>query len=140
MTNKEIANNLFQIAKILELQNSADHFRIVAYERAAQTIENYPDEMADIFKKDGIKGLNDIPGVGESIAEKIEELLKTGKLKYLNEITKNIPVSEVEFLKIPGIGPKMAIKIAKEIKAKNIADLKNKLEKDTTEKYFKIWI
>lgn len=144
MTNKEIRKILFQIAKILELQNSADsprgeagRFRIVAYERAAQTIENYPDEISDVYKKGGIKDLECIPGVGTSIAEKIEELIKTGKLKYLDEITKDVPVSEVEFLKIPGIGPKTAIKIAKEMKTKDIDDLKKKLNADKTEKYFK---
>jgi len=128
MTNKEIGKTLYQIAKILELQNSADRFRIVAYERAAQTVENHPDELIDVYRKGGIKELECIPGVGKSIAEKIEELLRTGKLKYLAEIQKNVPVSEVEFLKIPGIGPKTAIKIAKELKAKNIDDLKKKLE------------
>lgn len=137
MTNKEIGKILFQIAKILELQNSADRFRIVAYERAAQTIENYPDEMANVYKSGGVKELECIPGVGESIAEKIEELIKTGKLKYLDEITKEVPISEIEFLKIPGIGPKTAIKIAKEMKAKDIDDLKKKLNADKTEKYFK---
>jgi DNA polymerase (family 10) len=136
MTNKEIGQQFFQIAKILELKNPADRFRIVAYERAAQTIESYPDEMADVYKKSGLKGLNDIPGVGESIAEKIEELLKTGKLKYLTEIQKNVPVSEVEFMKIPGIGPKTAIKIAKELKAKNIEDLEKILKNGKADNLF----
>ncbi len=137
MTNKEIGKILYQIAKILELQNSSDRFRIVAYERAAQTIENYPDEMSEVYKKGGIKALNDVPGVGESIAEKIEELIKTGKLKYLDEIKKDVPISEVEFLQIPGIGPKTAIKIAKELKAKSIDDLERKLKSGEADKFFK---
>lgn len=136
MTNKEIGKILYQIAKILELEDGKDRFRIVAYERAAQTIENYPDEMAEVYKKGGLDALNEVPGVGQSIADKIEELLKTGYLKYLEKIKKEVPTSEVEFLQIPGIGPKTAIKIAKELRAKDINDLKNKVEKGEANKIF----
>ena len=136
MTNKEIGKIFYQIAKILELSDENDRFRIVAYERAAQTIENYAEEVSEVYKKSGLNGLNEIPCVGESIAEKIEELLKTGKLKYLAQIKKNVPASEVEFLQIPGVGPKTAEKIFKELKAKNITDLKTKLKKDKTNKLF----
>lgn len=137
MTNKEIAKNLFQIAEILELKNSSDRFRIVAYEKAAQTVENYPTELKSIYSVEGLKGLNCIPGVGQSIAEKIEELLKTSRLKYLNEIQKDIPVNELEFLKIPGIGPKMAVKIAKGLKPKNIDDLEKKIKSGGADELFK---
>ncbi|KKQ18026.1 MAG: polymerase protein [Berkelbacteria bacterium GW2011_GWA1_36_9] len=137
MTNTEISKILFQIAKILELGNEKDRFRIVAYERAAGTIENYAEEMVEVYNKRGLKALNDVPDVGQSIAEKIEELIKTGKLKYLNEIKKSVPVSEVEFLKIPGVGPKMAVKIAKDFKAKNIQDLEKKLKKGEGKDLFK---
>jgi len=137
LTNKEIGQQFFQIAKILELKNPSDRFRIVAYERAAQTIESYAEELGEVYKKGGIKALNDVPGVGESIAEKIEELLKTGKLKYLDEIKKDIPVAEVEFLQIPGVGPKTAIKIAKVLKAKNVEDLEKKLKSGKGDKLFK---
>lgn len=137
MTNKEIGKIFYQIAKILELSNANDRFRIIAYEKASQVIENYSEDLNEVYKKGGIKALNDIPGVGESIAEKIEELLKTGKLKYLEEIKKNIPVSEVEFLQIPGIGPKTAVKIAKELKAKSIEDLEKKLKSGDADELFK---
>jgi len=137
MTNKEIGKIFFQIAKVLELKDSNDRFRIIAYERAAQEVENYAEEMREVYQKGGLKALNEIPGVGESIAEKIEELLKTGKLKYLEKVKKNVPVSEVEFLQIPGIGPKMAIKIAKDLKAKSIDDLEKKLKNGKADKIFK---
>lgn len=137
MTNVEIGKILYQIAKILELGNEKDRFRVIAYEKASQVIENYSEDLNEVYKKGGVKALNDIPGIGESIAEKIEELLKTGKLKYLEEIKKNIPVSEVEFLQIPGVGPKMAVKIAKELKAKNIEDLEKKLKKGEGREIFK---
>lgn len=137
MTNIEIGKILYQIAKILELGNERDRFRIVAYERAAQTIENYAQDLSEIYRKGGIEALNEVPGIGESIAEKIEELIKTGKLKYLEKIKKNVPVSEVEFLQIPGVGPKMAIKIAKDLKARDIKDLKKKIKSGQAAKVFK---
>jgi len=137
MTNKEISKILFQIAEVLVLKNSSDRFRIVAYEKAAQTVENYPTELKEIYSSKGLKGLNCIPGVGQSIAEKIEELLKTSQLKYLNEIQKDIPVNELEFLKIPGIGPKMAVKIAEGLKPKNIDDLEKKIKNGKADELFK---
>lgn len=130
MTNQEIAQNLLQIAKVLEIRgNEKNRFRIIAYERAAQTVENYAEELNEVYQKGGRKALDEIPDIGESIAEKIEELLKTKKLKYLQELEKEIPAAEVDFLTIPGVGPKMAVKLAEEVKAKNIEGLKNKIEK-----------
>ncbi len=143
MTNKEIGKILYKIAKILELGNENDsprgeagRFRVVAYERVAQTIENYPEEMTDVYKKGGLKALNAVSDVGESIAEKIEELIKTGKLKYLKEIKEDIPKSEIEFLQITGIGPKTAVKIARNLKAKDISDLEKKIKSGKADKLF----
>jgi DNA polymerase (family 10) len=138
MTNREIALNLGQIASILEiLDPNKNRFRILAYQKSVQTIENLTSELKDIYAQGGLKALNDIDGVGESIASTIEELLKTGKLAYLTELKKEVPVSELEFLKIPGVGPKMAVKIAKELKAKNITDLKKKIEAGKAGNVFK---
>ena len=137
MTNKEIGKTLYQIAKILELGNPADRFRVIAYERAAQAVENYGEEMSVVYKKGGIKALNEVSGVGKSIAEKIEELIKTGKLKYLAEIQKSVPVSQVELIKIPGIGAKTAIKITQELKVTSIEDLEQKIKSGKADAIFK---
>lgn len=138
MTNKEIAHNLTQIGKILELEDpDKNRFRYIAYERAAQTVSNLTEELKYTYEKGGRKVLDEIEGVGESIAKSIEEMLKTGKLKYLEQLKKENPSNEVEFLQIPGVGPKMAVKIAKVFKAKNIKDLQKRLEKDTSEEIFK---
>ncbi|MEI6039785.1 MAG: DNA polymerase/3'-5' exonuclease PolX [Candidatus Berkelbacteria bacterium] len=137
MTNKEIAHNLNQIASILEiLDPEKNRFRILAYRKSAQVIENLAHELRNIYLEGGIKALNEIDGVGESIASAIEELLKTGKLEYLLELKKEVPVSEIEFLQIPGVGPKMAVKIARELKAKNISDLKKKIEAGKAKEVF----
>jgi DNA polymerase (family 10) len=137
MTNKEIGQKFFQIAKVLELKDSNDRFRIIAYERAAQTIENYPEDLNNVYQRGGLKELKNIPNIGSSIAEKIEELLKTGKIKYLDEISQAVPINEVQFIQIPGVGPKMAIKIARELKARDVEDLEKKIKTGQADNLFK---
>ena len=82
--NKEIAKTLKEIAKLLEIEGIA--FKPKAYQRAAETIEKLETELKEIYEKEGIKGLEKIKGIGKSIAQKIEEILKTGKSKYLEEL------------------------------------------------------
>lgn len=136
MTNSEIAKVLEEIAKILELKGE-DRFRVTAYERAAQSVSSFGEDLKDLYEREGLKGLEEIEGAGESIGEKIEELIHTGKLKYYEDLKKTVPSSEVEFLEIPGIGPKTAIKLAKELKAKDIKELKKSLESEKGKRLFK---
>ncbi|MBI2010891.1 MAG: DNA polymerase/3'-5' exonuclease PolX [Candidatus Colwellbacteria bacterium] len=114
MRNEEVARILFEISEYLEMQNIA--FKPRAYEKAAQTIADLEEDIQtiadleedinDIYKKGGLKALEEIPGVGKSIAEKIEELLKTGKLKYYEGLKKRTPVDLSQFSNIEGLGPK----------------------------------
>src|SRR3990167_4389638 len=127
MTNKEIADVLYEIGDILELKNPNDRFRFLAYRQAGQKITTWSRELADIYEQKGIKGLEKIPAVGPSIAEKIEELIKTGKLAYLERIKKKVPNAEIEFAKIPSVGPKSARKLYRLTKAQDINELYKKL-------------
>lgn len=136
MTNKQIAQVLGNIAKILEIKGG-DRFRIMAYERASHSIESHGEEMHNVYERGGVKALNDIEGVGESIAEKIEEMLKTGKCKSYEDLQKGVPPAEVEFMKIPGVGPKTAVELAKKLKARDIKDLEKKLKEPQAQKHFK---
>lgn len=137
MTNKEIAQKLYQIAEILELRNGGDRFRITAYQRAAQSVESYGEDIADVYQAGGLKALQGIEGVGISIAEKIEELIKKGKIKYLQDIQKGIPPVEVQLTQVPGIGPKTSQKIYQKLRPKSIKDLKKIIERGKADKYFK---
>lgn len=128
MTNIQIASVLYEIAEILELKNPDDRFRIVAYKQAAQKISDIGEDLSDIYREKGRKGLDELPGVGESIAEKIEELIKTGKLKYLEQISKKVPQAELEFSRIPSVGPKTARKLFKETGAKTVGQLEKRLK------------
>lgn len=113
--NKEIAKLLNEIAAILELQNV--EFKPRAYRRAALTIEGLGEDIADVEK------LEDLPGVGKSIAQKIREYLKTGKIKYLEKLKKKTPVKMEELGGIEGLGPKTIKTLYTKLKVKSRKDL-----------------
>jgi len=119
MTNKKIAQILNNISKMLEIKE-ASRFRVMAYERAAKSIKNLGEDVIDIHKRGE---LEKIEGVGESIARKISELIKTGKCKYYEELKKKVPLEEINLTNVPGIGPRMAEVFYKKLKINNIAGL-----------------
>jgi len=104
-------------------------FRARAYYRAADTIANLPENVTDIYSKQGVKGLLEIPSVGKAIALKIEEYLKTHKVHHLEELKAKVPVSIDEMYGIEGIGPKTIKIFYDKLQIKNLADL----EKAATE-------
>ena len=121
IANKEIAGILYEIGGYLEIKEV--QFKPRAYEKAGYSIENLEEEVSEIYKKGGLKAVEDIPGVGISIAKKIEELIKTGHLKYYEKLKKSLPVKIGELSSIEGVGPKMIFKLYKKLKVKNINDL-----------------
>lgn len=123
MTNQEVANLLRQIAKILEIKGDST-FRIRAYEEAATRVENLAEPIDDIWKRGE---LTNVPGIGESIAAKIEEYLKTGKSSYLEEISKDIPKGLFEMMEVPGIGPRLAWRLYTEAGIQSIEELERAL-------------
>ncbi len=121
LKNFEIAKILKEIAVFLEMDDIP--FKPRAYEKAARSVEAMEEDLQEIYKKGGIKALEEIPGVGQSIAEKIEELIKTGQLKYYVELSEKVPVDLESLSGIEGIGPKTIKTLWKELKVKNIEDL-----------------
>ncbi len=121
IANKEIAWVLYEIGAHLEIKGI--QFKPRAYEKAGYSIENLEEEVSEIYKKGGLKAVEDIPGVGVSIAKKIEELIKTGRLKYYEKLKKSLPVKINELGSIEGVGPKMIFKLYKKLKVRNINDL-----------------
>jgi len=122
LTNNKIARILYEIAEMLEILGES-RFRIVAYQKAAQIIENLADDVIDIYVQKGEEGLIKIKGIGKSIADKIVELIKTGKINYYQDLIKKVPSSELNLMKIPGIGPKTASKLYHYFKIKNLNEL-----------------
>ena len=119
--NREISKILYEIGEYLEIKGVA--FKPRAYEKAGYSIENLEEEVSEIYKKSGLKAVEDIPGVGVSIALKVEELLKTGRLKYYEKLKKSFPVKIGELSAIEGVGPKIIFKLYKKLKIRNTSDL-----------------
>lgn len=121
MNNHEIAKILYEISEYLEMEDVP--FKPRAYEKAADVIEDLNEEVEDIYKKNGLKGVKAIPTVGIAIAEKIEELVKTGRLKYYEDLKKKTPVELGELTAVEGIGPKTIKRLYKDLNVKNLKDL-----------------
>lgn len=98
-------------------------FRARAYEQVAYVLEGLGDDIINIYKKGGIAALQQIPGVGEGIAKKIEEYLKTGRIKEYDKWKKNFPVDLSGLMRIEGLGPKTIARLYKELGVKNVAGL-----------------
>jgi len=90
MKNQELAKIFYEIADYLKMEGTP--FKPFAYEKAALALETLEEEVSEIYKREGERGLKKIPGVGESIAQKIEEYLKTGKIKYYEKLKKKTPI------------------------------------------------
>jgi DNA polymerase (family 10) len=126
MKNQEVAQILFEIGEFLELQEIP--FKPQAYQQAAIAIDNMEEDILDLYKREGIKGLEKVPGVGKSIAEKIEEFLKTGKIKYIKELKKSTPIDLEQLTKVEGLGVKRIKKLWKELGVRNLKDLEKALD------------
>ncbi|MEW6062944.1 MAG: DNA polymerase/3'-5' exonuclease PolX [Nanoarchaeota archaeon] len=127
MKNQEIAALFYEIADILEIKNI--QWKPRAYRKAAQTIESLAEPIENIYKKGGIKSLKEIPGVGQGIAEKIEEYLKTGHIKEMEILKKSLPTGLDELMQISSLGPKKIMHLYKKLKIKNLKDLEQAIKK-----------
>ncbi len=103
MENAKIARFFSEIADILDIRGE-NPFRIRSYRQAARTVEEMSENLASLVRKGD--NLTEIPGIGESIAGKIEEIVETGKLKFLDDLKKKLPPHLTDLLKIEGVGPK----------------------------------
>jgi DNA polymerase (family 10) len=121
MTNEEIARIFNEISEYLEMQGVA--FKPQAYSRAAAVIDSLEEDVSLTYKKGGLKSLEGIPGVGVSMALKIEEYLKTKKIKYYDNLKKKTPVNLSELTKIEGLGPQKIKILYQKLGVRNIGDL-----------------
>jgi len=122
MNNAQIAAKFETLADLLEFQG-ANSFRIRAYRNAARTIESLSQQISDILS-DSSQKLTDLEGIGKDLAQKCQVLVETGKLPQLEELQKKVPPSVLAMLRIPGLGPKKAAVIYKELGISTLDDLK----------------
>jgi DNA polymerase (family 10) len=143
ISNVAISRVLRQIAYLMELEEEAQDnnvayknksnvvFKIRAYRRTADLIENLSSNVEEIYNKWQLNGLTEIPSVGKAIALKIEELLTTGKIEYFEELKKRTSINVEEFYHLEGIGigPRTVKALHDSLGIKNLSDL----EKSATE-------
>jgi len=118
MKNRQVAKILYEVADLLELQGV--QFKPRAYRRAAQAVESCPIPIEELV---GEGRLSELPGVGESIAKKIEEIVKTGRLKYHEELKKALPVDLYALTQVEGVGPKTAKLLYEQLGVRTLEDL-----------------
>lgn len=140
--NKEISKIFNEIAGLLEIKGDST-FRIFAYKKAVKILDNLPNNIKDIYKEKGLKGLKEIPGIGKSMAEKIEEYIKKGKIKYFEELKEETAIRQLitHFFESKGLSLQELKENAKKRKiiysrftkpAKQLLDLAGSVEKGKT--------
>lgn len=130
MTNVEIAELLRAAASAYEIKDkNKNKFKIIAYERAADAVEHLSSEAKDLWDEDK---LEDVSGIGKSIAEHLGEIFQKGKSKHFEKLMKNIPPAVFELIKVSGIGSKTAYVLSQKLKISDknpIEDLLKKAKK-----------
>jgi DNA polymerase (family 10) len=119
MNNKQLADTFTLIADLLEIRGEII-FKTIAYRKAAESLIGLSRDASE-YAKEGT--LQEIPGVGKAIAEKIDELLATGKLEFLEKLKKEVHPDLATWMKVPSLGPKKIAMISKELKITSLADL-----------------
>ena len=93
LRNKKIAKIFYGIAELLEIRGTA--FKPAAYRKAAKFLEELDKDVSIIYKEKGLKGLKDLPKIGDSMAKKIEEYLKKNKIKYFEELKEETAIQQI---------------------------------------------
>jgi len=119
MNNRQLADTFTLIADLLEIKGEII-YKTLAYRKAADSLTSLGRDAKEYWK-DG--KLQDIPGVGKAIAEKIDELLSTGKLEFLERLKAEIPPGLADWLPVPGMGPKKIALIWKELGITELSEL-----------------
>lgn len=123
---EELAKILFEFSYREAMLDTP--FKPRAYELASESVSALKDDIETAWRKGGIKALKDLPGIGQSIAEKIDEFFRTGKIKEYEKMHKDFPVDIWGLSRIEGLGPKHIADLYKYLKVKNLEGLEWALE------------
>ncbi|MFT3864091.1 MAG: DNA polymerase/3'-5' exonuclease PolX [Solirubrobacterales bacterium] len=126
MTNAEIAAALEELGVLYEL-DGAVRYRVLAYSTAAKAIRESPVSVAELAKAGKA---TEIPGVGKTLAEKIDALLATGEIPAAVKLKAKFPPTLVEVTRVPGVGPKTARRLWEELQIASLEDLKQAAEEE----------
>jgi len=120
-TNREVAALFAHIADLLEIKGE-NRFKVQAYRRAADNIANLGQSLFELWQSG--QNLKDIAGVGQAIADKLDELFQTGHLQFWEKLTAEVPESLIEVLAVPDVGPKLVKTMWQEWGLATVAELK----------------
>ena len=124
MKNLEVADLLDRLGVLVEA-NGEDRFKVIAYRRAANVIRNMEEDIEEVWKRGD---LQEIKYVGEGIAKKIDEYLKTGELRLLEELETKVPPGVPGLMKVQGVGPRTAFTLSHDYGITSVEELKKALE------------
>ena len=127
MDNGQIAAIFNNIGDLLDLKGEVV-FKTRAYKKAARAIEHHPTELSQIYREEGEEGLSKVPSVGSAINKKVQELLTTGGLEYYEKLKGEFPEGVVELKDVPGVGPKTALKISRDLGVRDLEGLEAALK------------
>jgi len=123
MNNDAIARRFYRLAALMEVRGD-DPFRWRSYRNAAEAIEVWPTPLKEIAEKEGVAGLQEIPGVGKAIAGKVIDLFTKGTFDAWERLTAETPETVLDLMEVPGIGPKTAALLHRQFKVSTLEDLK----------------
>jgi len=124
LRNSEVAELLDRLAELVEA-NGEDRFKVIAYRRAATSVRNLDEDIEKYWRE---KRLEEIKYVGEGIAKKIDEYLRTGKLQLLDRLKERTPAGVPTLMKVQGIGPRTAYYLSHDLGVTNVDELKKALD------------
>lgn len=119
LNNQQLADTFTLIANLVEIKGEVIYV-ILAYRKAAESLASLPREASEYWKEGKLR---EIPGVGKAIAEKIDELLSTGKLGFLEKLKEEVPENLAAWLQVPGLGPKKVAAIWKALDITTLPEL-----------------
>lgn len=129
--NKEITDKLTRVADLLDIKGE-NEFRIRAYRNAVRTLSGLSKSIAEMI--DEGEDISKLSGIGNSIAKKVKQIVKTGELKQLKKLEKKVPSSLIEIMKLEQMGPQRTKILYNKLNIKSIDDLKKAAEEGKIEK------
>jgi DNA polymerase (family 10) len=130
MVNGEIADIFDKMSRVLAFKG-ANRFRALAYERAARSLRDLDEDLTDLAREGK---LEEIPGIGEDLAGKIEEYIKTRRIRLYDQERRDVPESLIALMNIPGLGPKTLSLLYEKYRIKDLDDLRRALDTGEIEK------
>src|SRR3989344_1609076 len=128
MLNYAIAEIFYEIADVLEMLGVA--WKPIAYRRAARQLESLGKDVKDIYEEGGLESIQEIPSIGEALAQKIAQYIETGKINEYEKLKAQLPEGLARLFDIESIGPKRAAILYKKLKIESINDLKKAIKEN----------